>query len=814
MAFDPKEEARLQKEKLQIQKEYNEALKMSQSISGQINDAISSQIDYRTKIGKKVKEYHKDLKSSISELSTSEDVAKKLVEIEAEKVRISKSYVGANKAQGDAMLAALIPAEAGLKIEQERLIAIEKVRDGIDGLAEKASGALDGLLDKGGQIPVIGGLFKSMMEGPVSKMKDGIANAGKTFVTDFAGNLRGGMGGFQALQAAGGKAFGVLKAAINPVTLGILAIGAGIMMAIGRFNAIQDAAKKFREETGLLNSQTQGLVKNITSVSRDMAGLGVSAEDVANAASVFTKEFDNLAQPSKGVLTSVVAMEKSFGVSAANQAKVNEQFQRMAGVSAETAQSMIQTTVQAAKLAGVAPSQVMADIAENSEASYKFFNGSPEALAKAAVEAAKLGTSITQAANTADKLLDFESSINAELNASAMLGTNINFNKARQLAANKDIVGAQKAVVDEVSKLGDLTKLSVFEQEALAEAAGMPIGDLIQQQQIRENLGDLGEEQLAAANKLIAAGMEAKDITSEQLNQEAQRLAQQNEMQSQNEKLKNSLAGLGAGFADVFMPVINFVMPLINDLIDMVSSVLMPVFKILGAVFKVTFGILSAVIQPIFAVFKALVAAVAEPFDRIGDALQPLGDKFAELKDKIMPYLEPIIGIISSIGNIIGNIVGGAVGLLIDGLMFLFDTAFSIFSSIAGFINTYLIEPIMSFVNGIGNVLGSIGSFFGLGGDSATEAATQSAGPTETAVAAVGPDVAMASGGIVKGPTNALIGEAGPEAVLPLNEMYAKFDEMIAAFRETKDVYMDGKKVTSGVNRVVDNAGGNTYSLG
>lgn len=120
----------------------------------------------------------------------------------------------------------------------------------------------------------------------------------------------------------------------------------------------------------------------------------------------------------------------------------------------------------------------------------------------------------------------------------------------------------------------------------------------------------------------------------------------------------------------------------------------------------------------------------------------------------------------------------------------------------------------MSFVNGIGNVLGSIGSFFGLGGDSATEAATQSAGPTETAVAAVGPDVAMADGGIVKGPTNALIGEAGPEAVLPLNEMYAKFDEMIAAFRETKDVYMDGKKVTSGVNRVVDNAGGNTYSLG
>lgn len=795
------------------QKKYNDVLSVTQSMLGEMKKAMSDLDKETDKRNKKMSKELSLAKGILDTIESEEDIQAAIGILKEQNVKLSQEDFGINeKLRGkfDAQLEVL----EGIASQHEKNKNIfEGVSQQADDFASSISSGLDDLVTKASEVPLIGKFLEGVTKGPVENMKGAIGEAASGFKEDFLTNVASGQGYMKSLKMAGGNAFKVLRAAINPVTLGILAIGAGIMMAISRFNAIQDAAKKFREETGLLNSQTQGLVKNISAVSRDMAGLGVNAADVANAASVFTKEFDNLAQPSKGVLTSVVAMEKSFGVSAENQAKVNEQFQRMAGVSAETAQSMIQTTVQAAKLAGVAPSQVMADIAENSEASYKFFNGSPEALAKAAVEAAKLGTSITQAASTADKLLDFESSINAELNASAMLGTNINFNKARQLAANKDIIGAQKAVVDEVSKLGDLTKLSVFEQEALAEAAGMPIGDLIKQQQIRENLGDLEDEQLAAANKLIAAGMEAKDITSEQLNQEAQRLAQQNEMQSQNDKLKNSLAGLGAGFADVFMPVINFVMPLINDLIDIVSSVLMPVFKILGAVFKVTFGALSAVIQPIFAVFKALVAAVAEPFDRIGDALQPLGDKFAELKDKIMPYLEPIIGIISSIGNIIGNIVGGAVGLLIDGLMFLFDTSFSIFSSIAGFINTYLIEPIMSFVNGIGNVLSSIGGFFGLGGE-ATEAATQSAGPTETAVAAVGPDVAMADGGIVKGPTNALIGEAGPEAVLPLNEMYAKFDEMIAAFRETKDVYMDGKKVTSGVNRVVDNAGGNTYSLG
>ena len=37
---------------------------------------------------------------------------------------------------------------------------------------------------------------------------------------------------------------------------------------------------------------------------------------------------------------------------------------------------------------------------------------------------------------------------------------------------------------------------------------------------------------------------------------------------------------------------------------------------------------------------------------------------------------------------------------------------------------------------------------------------------------------AMAIGGIVTGPTRALIGEAGPEAVIPLNQLMNEFKEM------------------------------------
>jgi hypothetical protein len=62
---------------------------------------------------------------------------------------------------------------------------------------------------------------------------------------------------------------------------------------------------------------------------------------------------------------------------------------------------------------------------------------------------------------------------------------------------------------------------------------------------------------------------------------------------------------------------------------------------------------------------------------------------------------------------------------------------------------------------------------------------------------AVGEQKAMAAGGIVTGPTNALVGEAGAEAVIPLKEFYAKIDELISAVRQGGNVYLDGTVVST-----------------
>ena len=67
------------------------------------------------------------------------------------------------------------------------------------------------------------------------------------------------------------------------------------------------------------------------------------------------------------------------------------------------------------------------------------------------------------------------------------------------------------------------------------------------------------------------------------------------------------------------------------------------------------------------------------------------------------------------------------------------------------------------------------------------------------------PKVKLAEGGIVTKPTNALIGEAGPEAVVPLNSnksmnintqaLEAKIDRLITAVERGGVVTLDGQKV-------------------
>lgn len=178
--------------------------------------------------------------------------------------------------------------------------------------------------------------------------------------------------------------------------------------------------------------------------------------------------------------------------------------------------------------------------------------------------------------------------------------------------------------------------------------------------------------------------------------------------------------------------------------------------------------------------------------------------------------------VVPVVGTAIGAAVGGIVGGVTETVKLLSDPDSQFRKTIGGWG-----ESISEFASSSGETLkgwgSSMGDFFSSTfskiGDMASSAwsgikslgsniiggisgAASSIGSSiSTGISNVGDFLGFAEGGIVTGPTKALIGEAGQnEAVIPLNQFYAKLDQLIAAVNtlQTNDnmvVKLDGQKV-------------------
>lgn len=759
------------------QKEYNEVLKVTQSMLGDIKNSMSDIAKESDKRNKKLSNEVSINKKILSDLGEKENYSKKINALEQQKERVSKSNFGINQKYKQTLLAQLDAQQESLRSAQSMKQVTEKVNDVADDVGSSFKNTFDGIQSSLESIPIFGKMlgktFEPLKES-ANRITDVAAHKFKTrFQSSFISAKKGGASFTKSLSSGlqgGTKAalnFG--KAAVRMLGglgVAILLIGAALMIGIKRFQEIEKAAANFRNETGLLNSQTRQLQTNIQQVSGTMAGLGVSAEDVSKAASDFTNEFGGLEQPSKAVLGSMVALNKNFGVGTAEAAKLNKVFQNIGGLSATQSQALIGQTAEMAKMAGVAPGKVIKDMADNSEVAYQFFGGSVTALAAAAVEAAAMGTSIAEAGKAARGLLDYQNSISKELEASAILGTNINLSQSRYLAANGDIVGSQQAILDEVGKLGDLTKLNVFEQEALVEATGMELSSLVNQQRIRERFGKLKKEELAAAQSLLDSGKDLSKLTRADLEAQNQRLKGQQELQSQTSRFSNAMSGIGTAFMDMLAPIADFLMPILADIGEVLNNVISPIFRVIGSV------------------IGAMLAPLGFVFDILGAILVPISQFAGYIIDGIAKPFNYIIEMFNGFGSIITDM----------GMWF----------------NEYLIEPLTRAYE-IGSSIASTLTF-GLVGSSGDESGTS---VTSVNDAVISPDGDVIS----THPDDFLIATKTPETLggsgaVNMSGVISELKSLKEAFVSNKDVYIDGDKVTAKVTMKQETSGRNQFGMG
>jgi len=229
---------------------------------------------------------------------------------------------------------------------------------------------------------------------------------------------------------------------------------------------------------------------------------GTVFEDAVGTTKGLSKEFGGLNDVSLQTQLRTNVLAKNLGIGAGEAAKLTGSFARLNDGSQETAQNLIQSTKNLAEQNGLVPSDVMADVANSAEAFAAYGKAGGTNIAEAAVAAGKLGVTMSQLTGITDNLLDFENSINAELELGAMLGRNINLDRARALAYEGDIGGAVRETLSSLGGIEEFNKMDIFQKRQAASLLGLSVEEFQKMAANSDKLNKDGSIQLSNYEKI------------------------------------------------------------------------------------------------------------------------------------------------------------------------------------------------------------------------------------------------------------------------------------------------------------------------
>jgi hypothetical protein len=235
--------------------------------------------------------------------------------------------------------------------------------------------------------------------------------------------------------------------------------------------------------------------------------LGIGLKDTLAAAEALTEVMGDLNEKTSTSIKTVARLSKKYGIAGTEAAGLYKQIKLMSGGTDEMAVSQLQYTEDLARVNDVAPGKVVGDMAKNSEFMAKFMGKNSNLMAETAVQAAKLGIEMSDIASMMDSILDIETSIEKEMQVSVLLGRQISFDKARQLAMAGKTKEATREILNQVGGIAEFEKMSVIQRKALAEAAGVDLATMQSMVGNRQKQIEMGMVEASTMEKIYEVGI-------------------------------------------------------------------------------------------------------------------------------------------------------------------------------------------------------------------------------------------------------------------------------------------------------------------
>lgn len=638
---------------------------------------------------------------------------------------------------------------------------LTKVYRGLDNVARMFDSMSDFVKD----IPVINKLFPEF-ENAAKAARDAFAE-GDSFIESFGKGL---------------------------LELSDFALKGVIAMAVKGAATMQDRIVGLSRALGVSTAEASRMEANVRST-------GLGFQDTLESTIAFQKALGTSANIGAKLTENAAVLQKRMGISAENTAALFDAAS-LAGMELQEFTQEIAGTVKLQNgLNGSAYNflDVVESIGSASETTRLTIGKFKGGIAAAAFESRKLGLSFSGLESASGGLLDFQSSIQAELEAELLTGKQLNLQKARELALKGDLAGVGEEIIKQLGSEEEFLKMNVLQREAIAKAMGMTVEDVSKSFNIRRRDADLAKLQAkdtyANANfeqklrLLKAQGFseeEAHMQLKKQLGEESYQQALLQE--TTQEKFTQAMEKVAGLLGEHIVPLLeNYVNPALEwasknaDLVKnsflaiagtAIAGRLFKLFKFMG---KTMSGITKGFgkIKSFFGLGKDAAKVVAkeggeQAMKAGGKGLAKAGGKFA---GKGLLKRIPILGTLMGLGFAVDRAMKGDFT----------GAAMEAGSGALGLLD--LVAP-------------GLGSALSLAADAGIAARDVSLAGTATTTIPPG-EAKLGAGGIVQSPTRALVGEAGAEAVVPLREFYAKIDELIAEVKNSNNVYIDSRKVNS-----------------
>lgn len=369
----------------------------------------------------------------------------------------------------------------------------EEIRQGLGGIA------LQNQLD---QLDVLKNIISE--EDRELHQKAQINNQNKVTLSQLAAqNAKyAGINGHIAVLAKGIKSIGgsLLENLTNPISLATFAV----TQLVDAFKAIDSGVGKLAKGMNISYNEALKVREQFTSIAANSKSIFVTSEKLGESYLAISQNLGANVQLTEKDLKTFTKLREQAGYT-------NEELININKISMATGRS-VDDTVAGFMGAGKALAiqkglsinikQLMKDTANVSNAIKLSLGATPEALAKAAVKVKELGINLEQADKIANSLLQFESSITAELEAELLTGKEINLENARYYALMGDIGSMAEEINKEIGGSAEFTKMNRIQQEAYAKAVGMSreelANSLVEQEALSKLGRSLSEEEKAA----------------------------------------------------------------------------------------------------------------------------------------------------------------------------------------------------------------------------------------------------------------------------------------------------------------------------